>query len=561
MKLKLLFDSINKDLKNTVHRFPYAIVLLLGTVLLASYVIEFYEGEENLLVKLFFSSSISFLLIIIIKLYFETFRNNHLVLHILNIISILGGVLIFMFLPDEVNSSESYWIPVLFSFLICSLILLLSLIPFIKNSRGFLIFNKGLFTNFWASFFISLLVFGGISLLFLAFENLFNFSIHDSLYGHLALWCFAFLGLSRFLSELPSLPVEQDNHEMNPFLRFITTYIGIPIAVIYGLVAYVYLFKIVFSDSSTIEWINPFLMWLFGIGFVSYFLNKLISNKRQINRIFNRFWLWYILPILIYFLVNLFNQISNSFLDIEYYYLIVAGGLFLISSILLLVKGNDDLRMINYCGIALCLVSILPTGINAWNAPINDQKKKLVDEFSDLRLIENNKFVRNDSTTTLPSMYFEILSSLNEKDELSFLKSYDSSSLLSDDFGLNELNEKLGIRYEGSAKSQSEYLSYNFQPSSQDVSDYDQLIPVISFNNKSNGDKLSIAEGKPVLYLNGKKFYPEIEISDFEQGIYNGYINDSISLSLTFHQVYGELKHGSYYLTDLQGICLVRYLD
>ena len=561
MKLKLLFDSINKELKNTVHRFPYAIALLLGAALLASYVIEFYKGEENLLIKLFFSSSTSFLLLVIIKLYFESSRSNHLVFHILNIISILGGALIFTFLPDDVQSSESYWIPILFSFLLSGLILLLSLIPFIKNLNGFLIFNKGLFTNFWSSFFISLLVFGGISLLFLAFENLFNFSIHDSLYGHLALWCFAFLGLSRFLSELPSLPVEHDKHEMNPFLRFITTYIGIPIAFIYGLVAYVYLFKITFSDSSTIEWINPFLMWLFGIGFVSYFLNKMVSSKRQINKIFDRFWLWYILPILIYFLANLYIQVSNYFLDIEFYYLIIAGGVFLISSIFLLFKRNSDLRIINYCGIALCLAAILPTGINAWNAPINDQKKKLLEGFSEVGLIENDKFIKNDTSTVLNSMHFEILSSLYEKDELSFLKSYDSHNMLSDDFGLNELNEKLRLGYEGKAKRQSEYLSYSFKPVSQDVSDYDQLIPVISFNNESKGDKLSIDEGKPVLYLNGKKLYPDLGISDFEKGSYNGYINDSIFLSLTFHQVYGEVENESYYLTDLQGICLVRFLD
>ncbi len=502
MKIKPILENLKSDIVLSSFRFTLSLVILFTLCVIGSINIEAFS-EQN--VKIFIVGAPVLLLSVASYSFVEMKKLPRYYGHIGGVICILIGILFYLILPDDIDNPKHYWIGILIVCLSIILMLILSIIPFFKTLIGFLEYNATIFFNIWSSLLLSIIMFASVSFFVLALENLFLININFHIYEHLGLWSFVFLGFWRLISEIPVLPYNHSNFNHSKATQFIVTYLCIPITTVYGVIAYVYIITSVVSGSSTITWINSFILWFISIGFVTFLLNKVLTKNKLINTLFNKFWLYFILPIGIYFIANLFINIHRDGLDEGYYFLILSGVLLLATTGYLIFINNQNLRVISIVGIGLLVFAIIPSPWNAWNITTSAQKSRLVNDLMSKGVIVDNAIIIRQVETKLDNQTVVVLNNLEKKEALNFLKKFDVKNVLPEPINEQILYDKLNLKEDNIYRNKNTF-SYNYPDKTINIQGFDQILPISNYKGEIKGSRIEIDNQK--LYLvNGMSRY------------------------------------------------------
>jgi hypothetical protein len=316
-------------------------------------------------INIIWSCYLGMLLTLAVSLYAE--RNEFSVKRkLLGSLMIIILIIIYYFsLPNHFNPTRNKQ----FILFIIGLHLFIAFAPFIvKNEvNGFWQYNKSLFLRFLSTALYSCVLYIGMALALLAIENLFKVEIRSKWYLDLWVCIFCIFNTVFFLAGVPSSFAKLEmNREYPKGLKIFTQYVLVPMIMVYLLILYAYMFKIVGTLQWPYGWVSYLVLAYAIAGILSLLLFYPIKNDVQ-NKwilIFSRFFYIAICPLIILLFLAIKRRISEYGITEErYFVLILACWLAFITLYFLVSK----FRSIKIIPVTLCVIAFLAS-FGPWSA-------------------------------------------------------------------------------------------------------------------------------------------------------------------------------------------------
>ncbi len=321
---KFTLASITEKLLILVKRFPFSIACVFGLTVLFFININSNEYELPYQLWIFFSTGLFINLSTV--LFFEDFSNN-LKTQGLSLLALLLWATYCYFLPENANDISLTKRIELFVFGGAAFLSLL-FVSFLKKNKEHAFWNFATNTLFQLiiAYLFGGILFGGLSLAILAINTLFGVLFLDEIYFNLLVVCFQLFSPLYFLANIPS-KTEKEINEVgySTSQKILSLYILTPILVVYTLILYAYLFKIIFIWELPNGWVSWLVTALAfgGLLVISLFFPiREYENNKVIN--FITHWIGIlILPLLVLMSIGIFRRIGDYGITINRMYVLL----------------------------------------------------------------------------------------------------------------------------------------------------------------------------------------------------------------------------------------------
>lgn len=238
------------------------------------------------------------------------------------------------------------------------------LVAFLPTRAGFWRFNKSLFLRILLGALYSQVLQIALSIAIISLDTLFNLNIDPKTYGYMLVWVAFTFNTLFFLSGIPK---REELEAPAPFptgLRVFAQYLLIPIVLLYGLILYAYLGKIIVQWSWPEGWVTWLVIGYSIVGIFAFLLVHplLDDSENPWVRIFSKFYYPALLPLSVLQMLAVWERISAYGIT-ENRYLAMVTGIWLISVIVVLIRSHAT--QIRYIPISLAGV-ILVIMIGPW---------------------------------------------------------------------------------------------------------------------------------------------------------------------------------------------------
>ncbi len=353
-----MFKKVFGNIKEAIIRFPVAIAFCIISVILWEILVD----NEIALVRNFTLVSIlAIFLFTLISLLAENLKINKKRELLLNVAGLF--LIILYYITTDGSFSEKA----------VSRVVLLSLSVIFFIPLTFLIYSHNE-TRVWNTLFIivknliistlfSLISYLGLIAAIAAVDVLFNLNINDEIYFRI--WLF-FAGLYAPVLFLSHIPKGEDlNNEVviGKFLNILIKYIVFPLTLIYFVILYSYLIRVIFNrelPKGTISYLTV------SFSMVGILCNFLISKFRKFHKVYNcyyRYTFVIILPLLIMLFIAILTRIGDYGITENRYFLLVAGFWLTIISVVNLFKSEKSYIFILLIFSALSFI----ISVGPWN--------------------------------------------------------------------------------------------------------------------------------------------------------------------------------------------------
>ncbi|MCE7042174.1 DUF4153 domain-containing protein [Dyadobacter sp. CY312] len=361
------FNTLANSSLDTISRYKLVTLLALTKVVLFIWYIETpYKNEilRNDLTRLLYISFLSVPLAIAITISAKRHSwKNTLVAGIW----VLTGVVLALYyfsIKQAPDQTDYYRFMIFFA----GVHLLASYAPFIRSNElnGFWQFNKMLFLQFLNATLYSITLYVGLLIAIQTIKFLFNVKFSFEIEADLAVFIFALFHTIFFLSKIPTQLADLEQEVVYPpGLKIFTQYVLLPLEVVYLVILYAYVGKILF------QWTLPdggvaYLTLAFSIAGILalLLLYPLRDNpgERWIKMYSHRFYLA-LLPLIVLLGIGIFRRI-NDYGVTENRYLVAVLTFWLAGTTIyfLFVKKND----IRVIPVSLSIICVLVC-IGPWN--------------------------------------------------------------------------------------------------------------------------------------------------------------------------------------------------
>ncbi len=238
------------------------------------------------------------------------------------------------------------------------------LVAFLSTRAGFWRFNKSLFLRILLGALYSQVLQIALSVAIVSLDTLFNLNIDPKTYGYMLVWVAFTFNTLFFLSGIPN---RDDLDAPEPFpigLRVFAQYLLIPIVLLYGLILYAYLGKIIVQWSWPEGWVTWLVIGYSIVGIFAFLLVHplLDDSENPWVRLFSKFYYPALLPLSVLQMLAVWERIS-AYGVTENRYLAFVTGIWLISVIAMLIRSRAS--HIRYIPISLMAV-ILAISVGPW---------------------------------------------------------------------------------------------------------------------------------------------------------------------------------------------------
>jgi len=288
---------------------------------------------------------------------------------------------------------------------------------------------------------------------------------------------------------------EDEEKEPAKVLELIINYILSPAIIIYTVILYAYILKIVFTwdlPKGGVAW----MVMGFVTAALAGRLMQYVLERRHYDW-FYRYFPWIAIPPLVMYWVGSIYRIHLYSFTESRFYLMVAGGLMtLFVGMLIWRRSRSFQLMAVICGVAIIAFTYIP-GISAKSIGFNCQMKRMMRYISELNLMDakTGKFVSKldwqkiNSDSTLCSQYREACSIIN---------------YVSYEMGFDEFREKYGrwnwSSYEFNVEEQKIANHWFRRENSINLEEYNIMLPEEGvFISVDEGNVLAKMKEKPVL--------------------------------------------------------------
>ena len=424
-----------------------------------------------------------------IKVYVEISGGSALKMNIFRALAFVLLIGLFFTFPQEesfFNSNKPY---IRYAILNICLHLAVSFLPFIKEGHlnGFWQYNRVLFLRFLTAVFFSGIVFTGLSIAFLVLGPLFDIVVSGEFYGYLACLVFILFNTWFFLAGIPRDFSNLDSIEDYPkSLKVFSLYILLPLLVVYLVILYAYVFKIIITRT----WPEGIITYMILAVAIAGILNLLLlyplsrDDQHPIVTSFYKLYFLMMLPLIVVLFLAIGIRVNDYGITIERYIVILLGAWLLMMSMYFIISGKRNIKLIP---VSLCLIflgfSFGPWGIFAVSE--RSQVNRLKQLLEKNGILENDK-VRNElsltDNSTIPSSQYYFSTSKRFKNSDQFYEIKSITKYLANNHSLTALNNWFSQDMQALAKEHDQtFDEYDLQDEYQNL--------YFKAMNLGNGDK------------------------------------------------------------------------
>ena len=176
--------------------------------------------------------------------------------------------------PTDLPSSPSIYYARFFTFAV-ALVLFAAFAPFLRTGEvgAFWQFNKSLFLRIFTAGLYTGILFAGLALALAALDNLFGVNVVPKRYGELWILCVGLFSTWFFLAGLPEdWEALAQSADYPKLLKILAQYILLPLVLVYLLILYAYLGKILIDWDWPKGWVGRLILGFSGVGILSLLL-------------------------------------------------------------------------------------------------------------------------------------------------------------------------------------------------------------------------------------------------------------------------------------------------
>ena len=494
-----------------VRRFPIVILFALVTTVTLIVLLDNNYGD---LFKWPVSAFIGFLAM----LNWSLFREAYLLsvtkywIGVLVILALLG--IYYLQMPSDFSETKScFW----FFTIGLSMILhfLVAVIPFFKtwDNSMFTTFNISVFIAWMQAALYGIVLYLALSLAMLALDQLFEINIKSIFYFKLFIIVTGIFHTTFFLSELPSDLHKTDLPPLKSIFRIFTTYVAVPITLLYGIILYAYIIRMAISDGPMVDWVFVMVLWYFLAGILTWLFTQYYNNDsdHSLMSVFRTYFFpLSIIPAVLLF-TSLYKNMIKAGIKEELYLTAICAAFIGCICIYMILPGRKDHRIFP---VLLILLSIVAFWSGPWSVctlPVTHQQHRLISDLQSKGLIKDG-ILMTDTLSMLKDtngilsghLYF-----LESRNALSFIKEYDKNGLIkvpADSVKAYHLLNLWHLDQYNIQKSQSQWEVVFPDRKTIDSRGYEKIIPLYNPYSQiittdyimldENGQLKLIAEGK-----------------------------------------------------------------
>ena len=561
MKLPSIQLLIN-NAKKSLLRFPLTIISALLGVLVSLYLVEFKKEIDNMFpyINFLLTAALGIPLFFSTSIYCTMEKASRIKKSLVHVIAFALLFAIYYSLPDsEITNNTS--IPYI-KYTIYNIIihLLVSFIPYLKTKKlnGFWNYNKTLFIRVWTSILYSGVLYLGLIFALFAVDKLFNVDFHDELYFDIYIVTAGLFNTWFFVSGIPeNLEKLEDETNYPKGLKIFTQYILLPLLILYLVILYAYVIKIV----AIWDWPKGIVSYLIsGVSILGILALLLIYpySKSEGNswiKKFSRVYYFILLPLVVVLFLAIKMRIDAYGITINRYIIVLLGvWLALVSAYFCI--GRKNIKFIpQSLAIIMALMSFGPWGM--FSVSEKSQSERLFRLLEESHILVDGK-IQNEVIwikDSLPKLHakklkinqhkvsdsihneiYSIVDYLNDHHGFQsiapiFQQNIDSLVTVARD-GKKYFNEKgtymktLGLQqYRIYNRNGSDNKDFRFSTRSQDytnIGGYDYMISTNHYNYNNNSKNF---------YIKGFPYCIDA-VDKFEKTITIHTLNDEVSIDL-----------------------------
>lgn len=361
--------ALARRARQTLGRFPFVLLSAIGAAIVAHHLagIEFDEGKgSQAFYPLLMSLILGIPLFTSLRLLGKSRGWSRETQLKVALVGLAALVAYYATLPFPIKGAD------LFRYfqLIAAVHLFLAFVPFVGRrgeEDGFWQYNRVLFLRFALAALYSAVLYIGLTLALLACQTLLDIDFNRMIYLQLWYWIVLVYNTWFFLSGIPEdTRALQQVHEYPTGLRIFTQYVLIPLVVIYMVILYTYLGKIIVEWNLPKGWVGYPVIGVSVTGMLALLLVYPIRERAENAWIvtYARYFYWALFPLIALIAVAIWTRISEYGITEKRYAVVVATVWLLGIAVYFTFRRRKDIRIIP---VTLCIGTLL-TAFGPWGA-------------------------------------------------------------------------------------------------------------------------------------------------------------------------------------------------
>jgi hypothetical protein len=357
--------------KETFLRFPFVIIIAaIGSFAMINLLECQFDSPKNLghmWGNIAMTSVLGIPLFLSFGLFSEKKGHGTAVKYLFQLIP-LAALLVYYF---SLSGEENLYDMARFFLYIIAFHLLVSYSAFIlhgeKNLMGFWDFNLRIFLQFLLSALYSGVLYAGLAIALLAFDKLFGMNIPGERYGQLFFLLAGIFNTWFFCAGVPDLKsFKPEEFSFPKGLKIFTQFVLLPIVVIYVLILYMYMFKIIFQWELPSGWVSYLVMGFSGAGIFSLLLIYPLKDNPSFKwvGIFTRWFFIALIPQIVLLFLAITARTSEYGMTERRYYVFVLAAWLAVTTVLYIFTNFKNIK---YIPVSLFLIAVL-SSFGPWSS-------------------------------------------------------------------------------------------------------------------------------------------------------------------------------------------------
>ena len=402
-QIRKLQDRL-RGLNDAIARYPLTAAFLLAAAVINALDISTEEDYSKFLITFVVGAFLG----AVLQVAYERFSNkpsNRVILMGAAVLLTAGYYLIIMQAPKLGMEIGIRTAVALFALLIAFI-----WVPVIKSEISFNESFMAAFKSFFNSLFFSGVIYGGISIIIAAINQLL-FSVDSNAYSHTANIVFILFAPMYFLSLIPIYPGATDKNKSQEiidiqkeninksaycpkFLEILISYIIIPLIAVFTIILLIYIIRNIGGKFWTDNLLEPMLVSYSITVILLYILASRLENKFAI--FFRRVFPKVLVPIVLFQIVSSVISLADTGVTHTRYYVILFGIFAAASGVILSIVPIRKNGIIAAMLIVFALISIVPP-VDAFTISRTSQTDMLRNVLLKNNMLDNNIIKPNAS--------------------------------------------------------------------------------------------------------------------------------------------------------------------
>ncbi|HUU46213.1 MAG TPA: DUF4153 domain-containing protein [Acidobacteriota bacterium] len=366
MKLPSI-QQVLQESGRTFRRFPFVLAAAAVWTVVALILVD-YEGPptSSILFKILFASILGFPLLLASALFAERRGWRKSMALGVQVLCVFLLVAYALSVPSNIDAAPQLHLQRLLM-LALALCLLVATAPFAatKQLNGFWHFNKSLLQRILLAGLFSATLYAGLAIAMASVDALFGVDVPEKRYGELGLFILGIFATWFFLADVPKDLNELETRAGYPrVLRVFSQYILSPMLVVYFVILYAYVVKIMIEWSWPKGMVSGTIFGFASIGISAYLLLYPMHDKSEYRwiKVATR-WFWIaMIPMIVVLQLAIWRRVSEYGIT-ENRYFALGLGVWLAAMVVYFLAGKT--KNIKVIPASICVLALL-TSFGPW---------------------------------------------------------------------------------------------------------------------------------------------------------------------------------------------------